>query len=180
MRVVPTQQTTCLLAMQHLWATPRGVPCRTAARSGAALPNESEAGLAAGPATSTAPAQPLTTTSTWRPRSVAAPPTTATLHSNISIITVQRTPPWRCQSTGRVYLAAMPWVLLLLSLTQVVQLAQLVHAMQQQAAASEAASTAALTSMAQQLRSITSQQEQQQQQQAMLLEGLSDRCVVDT
>lgn len=63
--------------------------------------------------------------------------------------------------------------------TQVVQLAQLVHAMQQQAAASESASTEALASMVKQLRSVTSQQEQQQQQQALRLEGLSNRCVDD-
>lgn len=59
---------------------------------------------------------------------------------------------------------------------QIVQLAQLMHAMQQQAAASEASSTAALTSMAQQLRTVTAQQEQQHQQQQALLEAVGNRC----
>lgn len=67
-------------------------------------------------------------------------------------------------------------MLLIPSCLQVVQLAQLVHAMQQQAAASEASSTAALASMAQQLRTVATQQEQQQQQHQASLEAFGSRC----
>lgn len=59
---------------------------------------------------------------------------------------------------------------------QVLQLAQLLQAMQQQAAAAEASSTTALASIAQQLRAVATQQEQLQQQHQALLEGLESRC----